>query len=124
MNWLKSLNQPLHMIALEGWYKLFGHFRQKEKIGLLQPRPSYAYGMLKAADIAKWQGKSAVTVCEFGVSMGTGFMAMIELKGLIEKETGVEVRVVGFDHGEGLPEGLQGPPGTVDARRFRDGQHG
>lgn len=104
MKFLKVLNQPLHMIALEAWYNAFGSFRNKEKLGLWQPRPSYAYGMLKAADIAKWQGRKSVTVCEFGVSMGSGFLAMLDLKERIETETGIEVRVVGFDHGEGLPE--------------------
>ena len=44
-----------------------GGFREKEAFGLIS-RPNYAYGMLRAADLARFLGKKAVTVCEFGVA--------------------------------------------------------
>jgi hypothetical protein len=78
-------------------------FRQKERYGLI-PRPAYAYGMLRAADLARFLGKRVVTVCEFGVATGNGLMAMVELAGQITAETGVQFRIVGLDTGEGLPE--------------------
>lgn len=79
-----------------------GTFRQKESYGLI-PRPNYAYGMLRAADMARFVGKKKVTVCEFGVATGNGLMNMVELAEILKKETGIEIRVVGMDSGAGLP---------------------
>jgi hypothetical protein len=79
-----------------------GTFRQKESHGLIQ-RPNYAYGLLRAADMARFAGKKKATVCEFGVATGNGLVNMIELAAVIQKETGIELRVVGMDSGEGLP---------------------
>lgn len=78
-------------------------FRQKESYGLIS-RPNYAYGMLRAADLARFLGKSAVTVCEFGVATGNGLMNMVEIAEQIQAETKVQIRIVGLDTGEGLPE--------------------
>jgi hypothetical protein len=82
--------------------KRAGDFREKESFGMIT-RPNYAYGMLRAADLARFLGKKAVTVCEFGVATGNGLMNMVEIAELVQAETGVEVRVVGLDTGEGLP---------------------
>jgi hypothetical protein len=79
-----------------------GTFRQKESYGLIT-RPNYAYGMLRAADMARFAGKKKATVCEFGVATGNGLMNMVELAAIIQKETGIEIRVVGMDSGAGLP---------------------
>jgi hypothetical protein len=79
-----------------------GTFRQKESYGLI-PRVNYAYGMLRAADMARFVGKKKATVCEFGVATGNGLMNMVELAGMIRSETGIELRVVGLDSGQGLP---------------------
>ena len=59
--------------------------------------------MLRAADIAKYFGQKRVTVIEFGVANGNGLLNMIGVAPEIEKETGVELRIVGFDTGQGLP---------------------
>jgi hypothetical protein len=85
------------------WVARSGDLRMRERYGLVD-RPSYAYGMLRAADVAKYFGKQSVTVVEFGVASGHGLLNMIELAGVIERETGVEFRVLGFDTGAGLPE--------------------
>lgn len=81
----------------------FGSFREREAWGLVE-RPNYAYGVLRAADVARFCGKKAVTVCEFGVAHGRGLENLAEVAGLVRAETGVEVRVFGFDTGGGLPE--------------------
>jgi hypothetical protein len=86
----------------KAWLKRRGSFRQKERYGLLS-RPNYAYGLLRAADLARFAGKDAATVCEFGVATGDGLMNMVELAGLVRAATGVELRVVGLDSGSGLP---------------------
>jgi hypothetical protein len=79
-----------------------GTLREKESYGLIN-RPNYAYGLLRAADMARFAGKKKATVCEFGVATGNGLMNMVELAAIIQKETGVELRVVGLDTGAGLP---------------------
>lgn len=80
----------------------FGDFREKADHGLIE-RQNYVYGMLRAADTARYFDKKAVTVCEFGVATGAGLLNMVDLAGLIGRETGVRFRVVGFDTGAGLP---------------------
>jgi len=85
--------------------RIFGSLRDKEKFGLLH-RPHYAYGLLRAADTARFFGLAEVTVCEFGVAAGAGLENMCNLAGLISKETGIGFHIYGFDTGAGLPDGL------------------
>jgi len=86
----------------QSWINHHGDFRARERYGLIL-RANYAYGMLRAADIAKYFGKQCVTVIEFGVASGAGLLNMIELAPAIEKETGIKLHIVGFDTGAGLP---------------------
>ena len=67
-------------------------------------RANYAYGLLRAADVAAYFGHKKVTVCEFGVASGVGLMNMIALADSFTREPGVEYRIVGFDTGKGLPQ--------------------
>jgi hypothetical protein len=80
-----------------------GTARQRERYGVLQ-RASYAYGLHRAANVARYFGYSKVTVCEFGVADGNGLVNMIEVAESLSRETGIGYRIVGFDTGEGLPE--------------------
>jgi hypothetical protein len=68
--------------------------------------------MLRAADMARFAGKRKATVCEFGVATGNGLMNMVEIAAKIKIETGIELRVVGLDSGQGLPviEGYKDHP--------------
>jgi hypothetical protein len=91
------------LLGEERWIRKTGDLRMRERHGLLD-RPNYAYGMLRAADLAKYFGKKSVTVVEFGVASGHGLLNMVQLAALIEKETGVALRIFGFDTGAGLPE--------------------
>lgn len=84
------------------WVRHFGDFREKEFYGQIK-RPNYTYGMLRAADTALFFGHKGVTACEFGVASGRGLLNMIEVSELIQAETGVKFRIVGFDTGAGLP---------------------
>jgi hypothetical protein len=77
-------------------------FREMESHGLV-PRASYAYGILRAADLARFLGMTRATVCEFGVATGNGLLNMVKLADLVHAKTGVQIRVVGLDTGEGLP---------------------
>jgi len=92
-----------HLTAGErSWTAHAGTFRERELHGLIN-RPNYTYGMLRAADVAKFFGTSEVTVCEFGVATGMGLTSMTEVADKIQAETGVRFRIVGFDTGAGLP---------------------
>ena len=84
------------------WVKRTGDFRTRERFGLIE-RANYVYGMLRAADCAKYFGLRRVTAIEFGVASGAGLLNMAEAARLIENETGISFNVVGFDTGAGLP---------------------
>ena len=67
-------------------------------------RPHYFAGVLAAAKQAMSEGVPEISVFEFGVAGGNGLVALQECAETIEGETGVKIRVYGFDTGEGLPE--------------------
>ncbi len=70
----------------------------------ISPRPQYLIGTLAAAEQAKKQGVKAISVIEFGVAGGNGLVALQQEAAAVERETGVFVRVYGFDMGAaGLP---------------------
>jgi hypothetical protein len=81
----------------------FADFRAREQYGLIR-RANYVYGMLRAADCAKYFGKRRVTAIEFGVASGAGLLNMVDVAEMIQKETGISFEIVGFDTGAGLPE--------------------
>ncbi len=56
-----------------------------------------------AALQARCLGYSAMTAVELGVAGGTGLLCMAEHAESIRKELGIEIMVVGFDAGSGLP---------------------
>jgi hypothetical protein len=98
--------QPFSLLVARVFIKIFGSTLQKERFGVLH-RNYYAYGMVRAAKIAKNLGKDKVTVCEFGVAEGRGLLNMIHLAKQIGPAVGIKFRIVGFDSGQGLPA-LQG----------------
>lgn len=97
------LQYPLGLLMKAAVVRMFGSTRQKEQFDLLRRAP-YAYGLFRAADVAKVAGKKRTTVCEFGVADGTGLLNMIHLSEKISKETGIKFDIIGFDSGEGLLE--------------------
>lgn len=66
-------------------------------------RPQYLLGVLGAADQALRQGVQRIAVIEFGVAGGNGLLALESYAAAVEGETGVSIRVYGFDAGAGLP---------------------
>jgi hypothetical protein len=69
----------------------------------LEGRPSYAFGLLAAADVARFCGVTHITAIEFGVAEGGGVRNLAELAERVTRETGVVIDIVGFDTGSGLP---------------------
>jgi hypothetical protein len=101
----ERLTEPIHLnlLALGVW--VFGSFRQKVEFDL-EMRPHNAYGLLKAADIAKKCGITEITALEFGVAAGAGLMNMARIAQRVEAATGVRIHLVGFDSGVGMPPPL------------------
>jgi hypothetical protein len=67
-------------------------------------RPHYAYGISKAAQLAQRLGQPGFTVVEFGVAGGSGLVAMERHAAFYSRTTGLEIDVVGFDSGTGMPD--------------------
>ena len=76
--------------------------QRRYQLGLVD-RPHYAYGLGKAAAEARALGYQSITAIEFGVAGGNGLLALESHASVIEAQTGVAIRVVGFDTGAGLP---------------------
>jgi hypothetical protein len=68
------------------------------------PRPQYLAGVLAAADEALEERVKEISVYEFGVAGGNGLLALSDVAASVEAETGIGIRVYGFDTGSGLPE--------------------
>ncbi len=107
----KLMRYPAGLLVQALGAKFFGDVRTKERYHIF-PRPQYAYGILRAADLARFVGKKQVLVCEFGVAKGAGLLAMADLAQKIGAFTGVDIRVIGFDTGQGMPvcEGYRDHP--------------
>lgn len=98
----ERLTEPLHINALAALVAVFGSFRAKAAFDLIL-RPQHAYGLLSAADRAKQLGLKRIHAIEFGVAQGAGLMNMALIGQRVQAATGVEVRVVGMDTGQGMP---------------------
>jgi hypothetical protein len=99
---LERLTEPVHLNLLSVPVLLFGSFRMKVAWDLVL-RQQYAYGILKAADRARDNGQSRVTVIEVGVAAGAGLMNMAMIAARVEETTGVAIDIHGFDGGAGMP---------------------
>jgi len=97
--WIKTF-------GINSWVDRWGDFRTRERYSRIN-RPNYLYGMLRAADCAKYFGKKSVTIVEMGVASGSGLLNMVDLATKITQETGITLRLIGFDTGAGLPS-IQG----------------
>jgi len=84
------------------WAAKHGGFRDRVRFDLVD-RPQYAFGVLAAADIARFCGVGRITVIEFGVAEGKGLFNLCALAEEVSHVTDVRIEVVGFDTGQGLP---------------------
>jgi hypothetical protein len=96
------ISEPLHLNLLALLVAPFGSYTTKVALDLV-PRRHYAYGMLHAAEQAKRNGLSCITVIEFGVSFGGGILNLCEIARRLTSVTGVNFEIFGFDTGVGLP---------------------
>ncbi|MFO1071419.1 MAG: hypothetical protein U1E17_01680 [Geminicoccaceae bacterium] len=99
------LAEPIHLNLISIFVQLFGSFRAKVAFDLVERR-RYAFALLKAADYAKAQGIKKIYALEFGIAAGAGLVNLAWLAKHITKDTGVEIGIVGFDTGTGMPRPL------------------
>jgi hypothetical protein len=66
-------------------------------------RPSYAYGVYQAANLASRLNLPAISVMEFGVAGGRGLIALERIAATLAQRFGIRISVYGFDTGEGMP---------------------
>jgi hypothetical protein len=101
----ERLTEPLQLNLLSLPVLLFGSYRTKITFDLVI-RQQNAYGLLRAADLAKQMGLGSVTVAEFGVAAGAGLFNLCKIATRVQKLTGVNFIIVGFDTGSGMPPPL------------------
>lgn len=96
-----------------------GSFRERVRYDLID-RPPYAFGLLAAADMARFCGVSRITAMEFGVAEGAGLLNLCEVAAQVTAETGIAFDIIGFDTGKGLPqlEGYRDHPEIWSAGDF------
>lgn len=97
--------EPLHLNLLSLFVRFFGTVEQKIDFDLIA-RKEYAFCIYKAAKLAKMLDLKSVTVIEFGVAGGAGLLNMCYLAEKITKATGIEIKIFGFDTGEGMPPAI------------------
>lgn len=67
-------------------------------------RPSYAFGVHSAAQLAKALGLPGISVAEFGVAGGSGLLALEAIAREISQALNYRIDVFGFDMGTGMPQ--------------------
>jgi hypothetical protein len=67
-------------------------------------KPAYAYGLYSAAVLAKKLNIPSISAIEFGVAGGRGLVALEDISERVSRYTGVDIAVLGFDSGKGMPE--------------------
>ena len=101
----KVLKEPPLRLLVKGLYGVLPVSVSTRALWDISPRPNYLSGVLLAAEQARDEGAPAMSVIEFGVAGGNGLVAMQNEAEAVERETGVQIKVFGFDNGPGgLPE--------------------
>jgi hypothetical protein len=99
---IERLTEPVHLNLISLLVAVFGSLRARVAFDLIL-RQHHAFGLLKAADLARASGLHALTAVEFGVANGAGLLNMCEVGRRVTAATGVAFEVVGFDTGGGMP---------------------
>jgi hypothetical protein len=105
--WISQLSRPVPIRAL-----VMRKLLRKWKLGSFETRlrasavnrPHYAWCLYYAALQAKGLGYRAITVVELGVAGGNGLICLCDLRDEVKKALGIDIVIVGFDAGSGLPE--------------------
>jgi hypothetical protein len=95
---------PLRALIMRKLLQRFpvGSWQTRMRCGALA-RPHYAWSLYYAALDASRLGYRAMTVIELGVAGGNGLLCLCDYAQEIRRICGIDVRIVGFDSGGGLP---------------------
>lgn len=99
----KLAQYPLHFTFSYFFICLFGSLKSKIKYDIFR-LPHYAFGIYEAAKRALKEGQKKITVIEFGVANGRGLLAMAKYAEKVKSSMNIEVSVIGFDSGGGMPK--------------------
>ena len=101
MGWL---NQVLRVPYVHGLWQRFpiGNIRARVDHGIFE-YPNYAYGVYWSAYLAARLGIRRITAIELGVAGGRGLLALERASLEIGRALDVQIDVVGFDTGAGMP---------------------
>ena len=69
----------------------------------VRSHPGYYFGLFEAADLARRLRIPTITAIEFGVAFGGGLLMLEQIAGVVKTRYGVDVKIIGFDTGKGLP---------------------
>lgn len=107
----KFAGYPFHFAMGFLYTGIFGSVKRKIRYDIFR-LPHYAFGLYEAAVRAKAAGLNKITVIEFGVANGRGLLAMVKYAAIITRSVSIEIQVIGFDSGEGMPlhEGFKDHP--------------
>lgn len=85
------------------WSRLrVGSLDKRVQYGI-DPYPQYVYGTYFAAVLASRLHVPEITAVELGVAGGRGLLALERASLEIERTLGVNIEIVGFDSGKGMP---------------------
>jgi hypothetical protein len=97
--------EPPFRILVRGLLKKLNVSARTRARWELSKRPAYLLGVLTAAEQALRQKVAEISAIEFGVAGGEGLLTLQDEAKAVEDETGIGIRVYGFDAGPGgLPD--------------------
>jgi hypothetical protein len=101
----KILKEPPLRLVMKALYGVLPVAASTRALWDISPRPNYLSGVLLAAQQARDEAIQEISVIEFGVAGGNGLVVLQDEAEAVERETGVSIKVYGFDNGPGgLPE--------------------
>lgn len=96
--------EPPFRVLVRALLKQLNVSAETRAVWELSKRPAYLLGVLTAAQQARKQDVSEISVIEFGVAGGDGLVVLQSEAEAVERETGVRIKVYGLDAGpQGLP---------------------
>lgn len=100
----KIMREPPFRLFFKALYSVLPVSVETRALWDISPRPNYLNGLLLAARQARRQDIGEFCAIEFGVAGGNGLLVLQDEAEAIEKQTGIGIKVFGFDNGGGLPQ--------------------
>jgi hypothetical protein len=95
---------PIRFLVLRALDSVFNFLSYESKLRVRSiTRSQYGFGLLHAGRLAARLGIQRISALEFGVAGGNGLLALEDHARRVNRETGVQIDIYGFDSGSGLP---------------------